>query len=83
MALSVQRGPAQRLRAPGCWSIMPHLAPRFNWRENGGTRGAARIAIMTLVYLAIAFACGILTGYFLRSEAVFSCATWVVQMARY
>jgi competence protein ComEC len=30
---------------------------------------------MTLVYLAIAFACGILTGYVLRSEGVFSCAT--------
>ncbi len=30
---------------------------------------------MTLVYLAIAFACGILTGYVLRSEGVLSCAT--------
>lgn len=30
---------------------------------------------MTLVYLAIAFTCGILTGYVLRSEGVFSCAT--------
>jgi competence protein ComEC len=32
-------------------------------------------AAMTLVYLAIAFACGILTGYVLRSEGVLSCAT--------
>ena len=30
---------------------------------------------MTLVYLAIAFACGILTGYVLRSEGVLSCAS--------
>jgi competence protein ComEC len=31
-------------------------------------------AAMTLVYLAIAFACGILTGFVLRSEDVLSCA---------
>jgi competence protein ComEC len=30
---------------------------------------------MTLVYLAIAFVCGILTGYVLRSEGVLSCAS--------
>ena len=52
---------------------MPHLARPFNWRDNGDAH--PRQPIMTLVYLALAFVIGILTGHVLRSEGVLSCAT--------
>ena len=53
---------------------MPDLASRFNWWENTPRALPRCHAAMTLVYLAIAFLCGILTGHVLRSEGVLGCA---------